>query len=572
MKYIKKISMWLIIIVISLTLMFSIWTPNINKNQKESQIKLNDIYIDNNEINFVIQNLLKQKNIKNLNIEKIFIEKKLKKIIIENIKHNNNNKIHNIIINNNELLFTILSIPAFQENGKFSKELYTKITKKKYKNEIIFENYIKKIILQNKIKKSIIISDSNINNTENIYNKNINFKYAILDKKNINYTGNIDNKITYDFYNKNINKFENKNKIKIEYIDLSIKTIIPNIFSSTKKNKKYYKTNINKYTYPKVIQIEYIYINDKKVITNKKNEILKDITHKDYNLKFTLNKYNNIKTDVLTNILGIGEANKNIENVLFNNENINTYKMIETKKGLYILKINKINYKKKISIENLYKDITNNYKKNQAKKYIINENKNIANSFFEENTTLKNTSKKFNLKLKTSKYIYKNNKVGITSIPILNKYLFNDNILKINTNSELIKINNHRYIIINIIKDKKQTTTNFYSIKTIIEKYILLINKEKYIINNIDYIKNKINKNWIDINNYSINKKNETIPTKIKNIIFTLEDNINKNYTLTKINKKYFIILLKSVNYNTLNIDNNIPILEYQIYKNDILD
>ena len=500
--------------------------------EKTEKIKNSEINSEENENEKFRFTKKIENNSNNQNNEKRFNIRNIKKILFnnsnKNSENNSNNKIdnnnikddkkENITINNdnNEKRFNILVINNFMSE----KESSNNNNYKNYKNIPTLNNkiYLRKNINKNSqnekengggaIKngkeseyekiKSIISENTNTNNSKNKKNSDIIIKKLI--KKNKNNSKDIQRLHSVNFYQKNRIKSSNNNYKMINNFTASINTTNKN----HSKDKSFH--NISQITF-----------------NNKNNAI----GNNGLNLKVS-QKCKKINFDSLDNNFKINN-NLNCNNInAIKNENIHRHKYILSK--ITMNKDKKLN--KSISFGK--NKINGN---NKFKKY-------IKKLFEEENYSFNNDiskNKSLNLTPVFHHNIYRNKNFKINKNLSNKNSKNNKNILFINVDSELSKLNKTT----NILEFYKTNELKKYNMKNIFQN----INKTNY--NNISKIsidnqkQFKNNMNVIKKNNSHKNKNDfeeklvKYMKQRFKNCIKKKYSKDNKSTNNIKINSNF---------------------------------
>lgn len=474
---IKTTIIQIIVILLSFALIisnFSIDTKKQNTNIKN----INGHNINDSDIKTVIQTFETYKKLKKS-------EKDLQRLIENNIANTINLKKLNFEITKKEILNEIINIKIFQKNNTFNRDLYNKYIKNNNITELDFQTQIKLMLEKNHIKQSFKL----INNKQNT---NIH-KTKYIKIKSIKKIP----KTTNTYTNNNIETFN------IKYIDINLKNLKKHIILPKKKIQHIIKKNKFKYKKPNLIKINYININKK---SNEYNNIKNKIKN---NINININ---NTKSKTLW--LTENEINKHsIKNLLNNEKTL----IIKTSNGLHIINLLKKTTNKTHENKIIKPDIINNYKKFKTIKKIhkqkITLEKSLDLNFI--NNNYKNIS------------INKHNTYGILSLKLIKPWFFKKR-LSSNTNFDFIKINNNRYLILKLNKNKN-IKENIQPIDYT-ASFFKKINIEKNIVKTLLKIKNT--------------KHTEPINTKIK----SYESKLIKKHTIKspskiiKYKNTYFII------------------------------
>ena len=270
---------------------------------------------------------------------------------------NNKNNIKDILtpqLNNKNInrAKKYLTKQSSKKSKNFKNEVY-KTIKKKISNNNDNDNdndYNNKYNNKNLSQKKILLM-TDINNTINNYN---NFNDSSMNKNLFKFmtTRNKDNAMNQKIEDKNINKFEQSNKIIKTYSNDFKKNIFSNYFNKNKKNnKKEFLYNINNYN-----NYNYDFNNDENISNN-----INDSTFFNSKKNYKNNRVEKVNISDLVNIKFNNEkscSNKNIKNNNFFNAN----QKIDISKNQAINDYKNKSYNGKIKlIQNLI-DSNNNYK------------------------------------------------------------------------------------------------------------------------------------------------------------------------------------------------------------------
>lgn len=474
----KTTLIWLIIILLSLALIISNFSINTHERQNIAVKKINGYTINTADIQAIIQNFSNYKKIQHAETE-------LRNLIEKNIEYNTAIKNSDITITEKELLNEIITLDTFKKQDVFKPELYNAYLKDTNISEINFQKKIKIFLEQNSIKNALKILNNKRTKTTH---------FSPYLKFQINKT-----KIQTESNNlcKDINIFD------IKYKDISINKTAQN-FKITKNDlNAHQKRNKNKYNKPKLTKVNHIFIkktnNNYKYIKNKiknKQDIKQDI------------KNLNQKIIWITN----NELNENlIENYTTN------ISITKTHNGLHIIHLIK-NTQPKIYKNNIVSiDITNNYKKFKAIKKINHEIANykhdlsVINNIFNSNITT--------LQIKNS--------YGILSLKQIKPWFFTQKLTR-TTKQNIIKINNNRYLILELDNKKNYDQKPQHACHT--QSYLNKIKIEKNILKTLLKIKNK--------------KKNYPKDTHLKQSKnYFVQQHLNEHTTkIIKYKNSYFLL------------------------------
>jgi len=163
---------------------------------------------------------------KQLKLDQIAFQTVIQKFLLLNYGHS-----LGLYITNEEVAKYLVTIPAFLQNGKFSKDTYLKVLKQNRTTPADFEDQIKKDLL---IKKVQIILDTKVGKTEL---DNLNKLFFSQDRVSINIINNSNFKV--DSSKSNVKKYWEDNKQKYTTLEsYNIKYYKVKITDDVKKSKR----------------------------------------------------------------------------------------------------------------------------------------------------------------------------------------------------------------------------------------------------------------------------------------------------------------------------------------------
>lgn len=555
--------------IIILSLLFGTINNYLNKSANEYVAEVNGEKISFETLkNMYSIERMRQKKILGDNFFKIGDNKEFKKKtynyvlsqIIDNVLLEQYIKKINFDLPDDVIKKIILITPEFQENHQFNNKKYLNYLKSINLNNYEYIHLIKKKIKTNKLIHSItetnFILDAEQKNIIQLLSQKRIIKKAILKIDPLIEQQKISYPETYNYFNKNKDKFYVPEKFKISYI--YFQPDIKKIKCDFKEINEWYKKNINKYLIEEKRKYSIIQTKTKKEATL----ILSELNNGKSFSKIAKEKsIDPISSKKNGNIgwIEISSMPDEIKNANINKVN-QVSGIIKFKNNFLIIKLTEIfpQQPKKINqvaeiIKNeiKYKKSLEIYHKLQKKVFnITNSNINKFNQVVEQSNIIPIETDWFD----------KNSIPKKLNNPILKKIIFNSNILdktkKLKSHSGLITLNNQSFVL--SIKDfQEKKAQKFENVKNKITKIL-----KKY--KAIKQIKTKLKKIMIHLNNGDesiLNKEKiyfkkpekisryDTIPivstifsmpypTKTKNVYTTYQDQ-NKNFIIIKLLKVY---------------------------------
>ena len=235
--------------------------------------------------------------------------------------------------------------------------------------------------------------------------------------------------------------------------------------------------------------------------------------------------------------------------------------IIESIEGFHIISIKEKIPESNTSFSETKDTIIKDYKREFGSRKYFDLTDEISEENFKENTTLKQLSDLYNLKINRSKTITRDNGYGLFNYNFIREIIFEEDILTKNKTTELIFVNDDRFIIAeldNLIKPEQLTLLES---KEMIKSLLLTQKTNKKIISKSQSLRDNLNAGLPIETQYKLITFNDAVdskelPDNIKKIIFS--SNINKGFSYRKLDdNNYVVFVVDNITYteNLKNID-----------------
>lgn len=454
-----------------------------------------------------------------------------------------NQSMHNIIVNN----------PNFQENGHFSKKMFTQHMQNRHIPEEIFMASLKKSILLNQLRSSLTTSAFTTNNelndhtllqTEHRDFTTYNIPVVVHEKTR----ADVSQKDIENYYSLQQIDFKTPAKTSIEYILFSTKQIkIPHT-PSTKDLTKYFQKHYSDFSRPEQFKLHTVQITKSNTELTKQEILTLNGFLSGYGAqKASLDKLLKSSKNLLaykeqttawldkTLIANFPEEIKNEITKLTSIKSMSSMIKLPNNSGYLLIKIED----KRAEFKPEYKDVASDVQKhwelrekNKQFKEIIDKAANIS---YTQPTSLQAISEQFNLKVQTTElFSTRGGDTPLTQETAVIKAAFNPDIINMDYNSEPVQLTNGDVIILRKntyeptktknINEVKTTIIDILAQKNAIEKAKILAEKIKHGVNNNISINKTIKQHNINKNSYNKISPVDTIDIQkpILQNVFTL--------------------------------------------------
>ena len=489
-------------------------------------------------------------------IRNITMDYMLRTIILDNTA-----SAYGLVFHNTSILNKIYNTSSFKDESGFNKEKYKSQLYRIGMTPQSYEGYIYQKGISDQLKNSIT-STSIITMQEKTdlikfrhHLRNVNYKIIDFDdiKKNINIS---DSKIK-EYYETNKSAYMSNAFAQYQYIDVDKNDIIKTISVTDEIISDIYDKNLANGDYNKPIkyEINHILMNDKsltsqKAIKNALNDLKSGMSFSEVAVMYSNDD------DTLNNkgYLGqflIEDLPAYLSSELVNLETNEISSIIESDKGYHLISIKNKILEKPTSLEQIKENIVSDYKKEMGTRKYFDLIDAMEERNFTKTSTIQDISSEFNIPLLSSKYISKSEGYGIFNFDFVRNQLFTNNIIDNNNTSDLIFINDDRYIIAQLLSYKDPVQMSYDESKDIIKTLLLTKEAEDNIRsiseNQRDDLNAGISNMDSNFKQFSGTLDSEDIDNSLKEIFFSTSS--ETGYLTAKLGDNYLIYNVDDVIY-----------------------
>lgn len=477
----------------------------------------------------------------------------------------------------------------YDEKGKFSNEKYNQILSAQGLSPAMFENDLRKTLLRQQLLGTIVATSfpSKTLLQNSFFDYTDKYSGSVLEFPSENYKNKVvlTNDLIKKYYEEHKNDFVTPERIKVDYLVFSDKTISNNLANNEIKDDEintYYQSNLKNFTNEEQRKVNHI-VFDKKD-KSKAEQILQTLLKNSQNFA-EVAQNNSIDPLSAKNGGDIGFLKadyeiKTIADAVFQIKNKGDIfpKLVESDFGLHILQLTEIKDKVQQPLAEVKEEIIAILKTQKAQKLFAEQSENFSNSVYDQSDSLEPTAKQFNLTIQHSDWISKSDLIANKYEFITSKLvdtLFSQEFIKEKRNSEAVDIGNNTLVSVRISayepKKQKSLSSIENEIKTILTQQEAM-KLAKIDVDNLLKDKELLNKTFADTNSnlkhFELSQRdvlenadiqNDFLPEVLKTI-FSFPKNKNKQLPLYKSvevndSNSYFLVQLK--NFTTIKDNKN---------------
>jgi peptidyl-prolyl cis-trans isomerase D len=387
-------------------------------------------------------------------------------------------------ISDEQLNQHILSMPEFQENGKFSEDLYQKTLQQNKLTAAKFESGIRSDMVTQQARDGIAKLAFA---PKAIAEKALQFAFqqrevSTVDVKAVDYIKQVT--VTPEqvkqYYEQHKDKFKVPEQVKLEFALLSAAGLMNQVSVSDQEVKEFYDANAAKFQGDEQRQASHILINfgqDKAAAKTKALDVLAQVKKNPKRFE-ELAITNSQDTGTATKggdlgSFGRGAMVKPFEDAVFAMKVNQVSDLVESEFGYHIIKLNGITGQSS-SFDQMKPQIKAEliFQKAQAKYAELSED--FSNMVYEQSASLAPVAKKYNLQLQTTQLMSRADGAKYFKSEKLMNMAFSDEVLKEKRNSEAVEVSPNNLVSVRVVEYKPEAPRSFDEVKSGIEAVLKL--------------------------------------------------------------------------------------------------
>jgi len=494
----------------------------------------------------------------------------------------------NFKISDEQLNQHILGMPEFQENGKFSEDLYQKTLAQNKLTPAKFEGSIRADLQAQQAREGLLkLAFSPDALTE----KTLNLAFqqreiTTLDIKASEFIGQVS--VTHEqvnaYYQKHKDKFKVPEQVKLEFALLSAAGLVGEVSVSDEEVKQFYDENAAKFQGDEQRQASHILIGfasnatpaQKAEAKQKALDVLAEVKKNPKNFEQLAIKYSQDTGSAAKGgdlgSFGRGAMVKPFEDKVFSMKVNQISDLVESEFGYHIIKLAGITGESK-SFDEMKPQIKGEliFQKAQAKYAELSED--FSSMVYENSTSLQPVAKKYKLQLQTTPLMSREDGAKFFKNDKLMALAFSEEVLKEKRNSEAVEVSPNNLVSVRVVEYKPEAPRSFDEVKGGIEALLkleaamkLATEKGQSILTKLKAGENIEDLDWIPA--VTVDRKNaQGLNDAVMKQVFKISDAKLPAYVgFVEENKAYTIVKLISTN-NTLKDDDDAKISAKQDYE-----
>ncbi|OIQ88737.1 peptidyl-prolyl cis-trans isomerase D [mine drainage metagenome] len=393
----------------------------------------------------------------------------------------------NFTISDDQLGKFILTLPEFQQNGKFSQELYDSILAQNHLTPSQFEARMRSSLLSQSARDSIAATAylpnrllDNILRTE--YQQR---EVSVADIKADDFMSQakVDAAQVKAFYDKNQDKFRVPEQVKVEFVMLSVNNLIPSMQVSEDEVKKYYAENADKFKGDEQRRASHILFSfggktdaaSKKAVHEKALMVLAEVRKNPKQFAELAKKYSqdpgSAEKGGDLGVFGRGMMVKPFEDTVFAMAPGAISDLVETEFGYHIIQLTEIKGQGK-TYDEVKAGIRGDLMYQKALAKFAEQAETFSNMVYEQSDSLQPVVKAFGISTQTSAWMSRADAMKFFKNEKLVNAIFSTEVLKDKRNTEAIEAAPNTLVSARVLEYKPAAARSFAEVSPALETYL----------------------------------------------------------------------------------------------------
>lgn len=378
-------------------------------------------------------------------------------------------------ISDRQLHDVLVALPAFQQNGKFDKNLYEQLLRSQGYVPTVFEEGMRQSLateqLRNGIVVSALVTPAELDHLVALLKEQRELQYVTLPLARYIAQATVDDAAIEDYYQKNKDRFVKPEQVRVQFIELKLAQFAEGFTVTEDELKTAYQDQIGKYGRPEERQASHILV---KLPANASEAEVEKARAKAQQMADAIHSGNKSFAQALQEatadpagaaeggelgVIGKGMfSDPAFETALFALQKPGDVSdPVRMPTGFHVIRLDGITPGQVKSFEEVRDEVSRELRQQQAEGRFYEVTQNLANLSYEHPDTLELAAQSLKAPVQESDWFSRQGGTGIVANPKVIESAFTDDILKRGVNSEPIEVEPGHVVVLRI-KDHQDVT------------------------------------------------------------------------------------------------------------------
>lgn len=389
-------------------------------------------------------------------------------------------------VSNAQLAQEVGAIPQFQENGRFSPQLFQQALRAQGLSAEGLESQLRQGLIMEQLNTGVtvtsIITPAELDQAIRIKNQQRDIGYLVLPWANFKEGVNPDEGAVQKYYEQNREQLASPEQVSIEYIELSAQALASQIIPDEQELNKFYEEHAATYATPEQRRASHILISVDKAADEAAVTAAKAKAQEIHQRLIKGEDFTKVAKEVSQDpasapqggdlgFFGKGVMDKAFEDRVFSLKAGELSEPVRSAFGFHIIKLTEIKPAVTKTLAEVRPDLVKELQQRKAQQMFFEKTEPLTNLSFENPDTLAVASKELGLPIQSSALFDRKGGEGITFNPKVVTAAFSEDILKRGFNSEPIEIGDNRLVVLRVKEHKPAAQRSLDEVRqTIVEQ------------------------------------------------------------------------------------------------------
>jgi peptidyl-prolyl cis-trans isomerase D len=387
---------------------------------------------------------------------------------------------------------TIRNIESFREDGVFSTELYEQQVQAQGQSAIAFEQRVHRMMLTGQLttglSSTVLVTDVDIDAAIRLQEQTRSVQYLVLPVKKYRDESIVDEASIKSYYESNSDQFKTAERVRVEYIELSLASIAASMAKNTppteKQLREFFEKTAGQYSAPEERQARHILI---EVGEGSKESVVNAAREKATNLLTKIKAGESFEKLAKENsddpgssdmggdlgFFGRGIMEPDFEKAAFALNVGEVSEPVLTSFGFHLIKIEQISKPESKKFEDVRKDLAPEFQKDEAERKYFDLADKLTNMAYETPDSLSEVADQLELDLKQSPFIGRNGGAGIFANPRIATAAFSEDVLTKGYNSEPLDVGQNHVVVLRMFEHQKASLVALETVQDKVKKLLV---------------------------------------------------------------------------------------------------
>lgn len=387
-----------------------------------------------------------------------------------------------------QLMNTLKNIPAFQDNGAFSKAAYEQALRSSGEPTSGFESRVRRSLLADQVIRSIastgFVGSKDVAAIYELESQEREVEYLTISANSFKNEIKISDAEIQEHYQANQEIYKTPEQVQVEYIELSVDDLMASIDVTNDDVEAYYEEQKDRFVTPEERKARHILIEGSDEAAKAKAQALYDqiVAGADFGKLAKENSQDpgSAMDGGMLDYFGHGVMDSSFEDSAFSLKKGEISKPVLSKFGYHIIKLEDIRGGGEKPLAKVRDELTSTLKRQRAERAYFEKVEKLSNLVYEIPDSLTPAVDELGLTIKTSPFFGRAGGAGIASERKVVTATFTDEVLKNHLNSEAIEISENKTVVLRVKEYKESVVRPLEQVKSrIVDELTSKLSKEK---------------------------------------------------------------------------------------------